>query len=95
VPMGLCGRVMAVLLDFRLNFRYLLENQFTKFRPEIFLIDSSNDFLNILQVSVERMFLCRDIEFPSILDFCDMPVANDYFLDIQYLDKGTFFSAKT
>jgi hypothetical protein len=41
------------------------------------------------------MFLCRDIEFSNKLDFCDMFVANDYFLKIQYLDKGTFFSAET
>jgi hypothetical protein len=40
------------------------------------------------------MFLCRDIEFSCKLDFCDVSVANDDSLEIQYLNKGIFISAK-
>jgi hypothetical protein len=42
----------------------------------------------------QKKFLFRDIEFSSKLDFCDVSIAGDYFLDIQYLDKRTFFLAE-
>jgi len=41
------------------------------------------------------MFLSEDIEFSNKLDFCDMSVGSDYCLEIEYLEKGTFFLAET
>ncbi len=41
------------------------------------------------------MLLFRDIELSSKLDFCDMSVGSDYFLELQYLEQGTFFLAET
>ena len=43
----------------------------------------------------KRMFLSRDIEFSRKPDFCDLFVASDYFLEIQYLEKETLFLAET
>jgi hypothetical protein len=41
------------------------------------------------------MFLCRDIELSSKLDFSAMSVASDWFLKIQYLEKRIFVLTET
>ena len=48
-----------------------------------------------LKFQPKRMFLCRDIEFSSKVDFHDMSIADDYFSKIRYLDNETFFSVET
>ncbi len=70
---------------------------YRNFGPRNFRADfspSRSHPYNFLKVSAKKKFLFRDIEFSSKLDFSDVSIAGDYFLDIQYLDKRTFFLAE-
>jgi hypothetical protein len=49
----------------------------------------------MLKVSAKTDFPSRDNEFPGKLDFCDLSVKCEYFLQVYYLRKKTPVFAET
>jgi len=75
--------------------RYLSNNECIKYQPEILPRERSDKSLNALKVSAEVCIPSSNISFLSEFDCCDMPVATDHFLQMQYFRKGTFVLTET